>query len=225
MNNLDTIAVYALCYSMVFVATWIGSRNKSNRLFYANGESASSPGTLLGLHFAGIFWLGLVPSPFFKQAGINLLPVNGLPSFLWICCFIIAFISTVLTGTKAARNIHIRRSSTSVLPDKWMAFYFPVRVVFLAAYEFFFRGILLFGLAEVYGVITAILISTALTVLLHVFTSKKEMLGCVPFGIVLGVLCISSNAVWPAVILHISLSLSYEIPPVNHFFTRLKPGK
>ncbi len=224
MNNQDTIPVYALCYSMIFVVTWMGSRNKSNRLFHANGEAASSAANLLGLHVAGIFWLGLIPSPLLKQEGVSILSVNEAPGFLWICCFITTLILTVITGMKAGRYIHIS-SSKPVLSDTWMSIYFPVRILFLAAYELFFRGVVLFGIAAKAGFVAAIFISTTLTVLLHVFTGKKEMLGCVPFGIVLCALCISRHAVWPAILLHIALSLSYEIPPINHFFTRLKPSK
>lgn len=225
MNTQDSITVYTLCYTMVFVAAWISSCNKSSRLFNAKGEAASNATDLLGLHVAGIFWLGLVPAPLFRQVALNILPLNGAPAFLWTCCFLIAFMLAVFTGMKAGRCVHIRYSSSSVLSDKFLVVYFTVRILYLAAYELFFRGVLLFGLAAEYGVITALIISTALTVLLHVFTNKKEMLGCIPFAIVLGCLCISSNAVWPAMVIHIALSLSYEIPPVKHFFTRLKLSK
>lgn len=225
MNNLDTTTVYALCFSMVFVVTWTGNLNKSNRLFNTNGEAALNGVNLLWLHVAGIFWLGLVPIPLFKQFGIHMLPVNGFPSFLWTCLFLIAFVLAVFTGMSNGRCIHIRKSTKPVLSDIFIRFYFPVRIVYLAAYELFFRGVLLFGIASRYGPASAIIISTSLTVLLHVFTNKKEMLGCIPFGIILCGLCISSNAVWPAIVLHITLSLSYELPPVIHFFTRLKLSK
>ena len=73
-----------------------------------------------------------------------------------------------------------------------------------------------------FGLIPAIALSTGLTVLIHVFTNKKEMWGCIPFGIILCGCSVVFNAVWPAIVLHLALSLSYELPPSYQF---LKPVK
>ena len=57
MNHSASILIYAGCFTMDFVATWISKHNKSNRLFDAQGVLASNSSSLLGLHVAGIYWL------------------------------------------------------------------------------------------------------------------------------------------------------------------------
>jgi len=225
MNSSVILLVFALCYGMVFLATWISRRDNSNRLFNTNGEPASSTVKLFGLHIAGIFWLGLVPLFFFKQTAIALFSGTGVPGLYWWLAYSVAFVLIALTGFRSGSQIQIRQSNPNILSGKLVNLYFPVRILFVSAYEFFFRGILLFDLITRLGMYPAVIISTGLTVLIHVFTNKKEMWGCVPFGIILSAFCISIHAVWPAIAIHIVLSLAYELPPVTRFFTQLKPAK
>jgi membrane protease YdiL (CAAX protease family) len=53
--------------------------------------------------------------------------------------------------------------------------------------------------------------------LLHAPAGKKEMIACIPFGAILCGVCIWVNAVWPAMLLHVALSMTYEINLVQKF--------
>lgn len=223
MNSTVTILVFTLCFGMAFLAAWISIRGKSNRLFNSAGEPAISSAKLLGSHMAGIFWLGLVPLLLFTQKVIPLFSGTEFPGIYWLLSFSVVFVLIALAGNRSGRQVHIHYQKSNLLTGKFVNLYFPVRILFLAAYEFFFRGILLFELNSWLGTYAAILISTGLTVLIHVFHDRREMWGCLPFGIILGALCISIHALWPAIVLHITLSLFYEIPPVTRFFSQLKP--
>lgn len=225
MNSTVILLVFTLCFGMAFLAAWISIREKSNRLFNSDGEPASSSVKLLGAHIAGIFWLGLVPLFLFTQTAIPLLTGAEFPDIYWLISFSVVFVLIALAGNRSGRQVHLRYQNSNLLTGKFVNLYFPVRILFLASYEFFFRGILLFDLNSSLGIYPAILISTGLTVLIHVFHDRREMWGCLPFGIILGALCISIHAVWPAIVLHITLSMFYEIPPVTRFFSQLKPTK
>ena len=127
-----------------------------------------------------------------------------------------------LTGFRKGRQIRIKYENRSVSSNVFVSYYFPVRILFLCAYELFFRGFLLFDCIRWFGILPAIIITTGLTVLIHVFTNKKEMWACIPFGIILCSCCITIHSVWQAIVLHLALSLAYEIPPVNQFLNQLK---
>ncbi len=222
MNSSDALLKYALCYSMMFILTWISKLNKSNRLFDAKGLLAANAGNLIGLHFAGILWMGLVPFTLFKQSFKAILYGSGLPTLSWLLLFVFLLAIIVLTGFRASRQIHIKQENIPASSNKFLNYYFLVRILFLCSYELFFRGFLLFDCIKWVGILQAIILTTGLTVLIHVFTNKKEMWACIPFGIILCSCCIAFNAVWPAIVLHLALSLAYEIPLVNQFLTQLK---
>lgn len=222
MIDFGTILIYAGCYSFMFIITGIAKRDKSNRLFDTKGVLAINGNNLIGLHLAGIIVFGIVPyvilNPSFKRILLGT-AIPDLPGSM-LLFFLLILIS--MMGFRASRHISIRGESKPGEYKKVISWYFMIRILFLVAYEFFFRGVILFEGIKWIGVFPSILFSTGLTILIHVFTNKKERWGCIPFGIILCSCCLVFNAVWPAIVLHLALSLSYEIPPVYHF---LKPAK
>ena len=222
MKNLPPLIIYALCYCMMFILTWITKRNKSNRLFDAKGTMAVNTGNLFGLHLAGIGWLALVPITFSNQSFESILSGNGLPSDFYVLALLFLIVAIGFTGFSTGRQIQISRQNIPGLTKAFLFHYFLVRLLFLCAYELFFRGLLLLECTQRWGIFGAVVLTTLLTVLIHVFTNKKEMWACIPFGIVLSFCCIAFNGVWPAILLHITLSLAYEIPPIYYFVNQLK---
>jgi len=90
--------------------------------------------------------------------------------------------------------------------------YIASRLVFLFAYEFFFRGILFFTTLNYFSLAVAVLINLLLYMGIHLFHGKKEVLGAIPFGLVLCAVTYYSQSIWPAFFIHAALSLSYEGP-------------
>ncbi|HEX7905720.1 MAG TPA: CPBP family glutamic-type intramembrane protease [Chitinophagaceae bacterium] len=222
MNDSGTILIYAGCYFLMFIITGKAKRSKSNRLFDTNGVLTANTENLIGLHLAGIIVFGVIPFALFKSSLETVLPGNRIPMLLWLLVLFFLVILISIMGFRASRRISIRSENIPGEYKNIFGGYFIVRIFFLVAYEYFFRGVVLFEGIKWIGVLPSILLSTGLTVLIHVFTNKKERWGCIPFGIILCSYCILLNAVWPAIVLHLALSLSYEIPPVYHF---LKPVK
>ena len=222
MNNSAPILVYTICYCVVFIITGICKKNKSNRLFDSTGLPAANTGYLFALHLTGIFWLGLIPLILLKQSFIEVAFNSQLLSIFWLIPLLFFMLVLANTGLNASRKIIIYHSNSPNINIRLFNAYFIIRLLFLCAYELFFRGFLLFDSIQWFGIVPAVLLSTGLTVLIHVFTNKKEMLACIPFGILLCIFCIAFNAVWPAIALHFTLSLSFEIPPARHFLNQLK---
>ncbi len=83
-------------------------------------------------------------------------------------------------------------------------------IAYLLAYEFLFRGFLLFSSVALLGVWPAILINTGLYSLVHIPKGSKETLGAIPFGIFLSYLAIQTGSFWIAFFAHVVLALSNE---------------
>jgi membrane protease YdiL (CAAX protease family) len=94
--------------------------------------------------------------------------------------------------------------------------YFPIRMLFLFSYEFFFRGVIFFSLLQFFDLYMSILITTILYLLIHSFDSKAEILGAIPFGILLCFFSYATNSIWIAFVIHMTLSGVYEFIMFKH---------
>jgi len=83
-------------------------------------------------------------------------------------------------------------------------------IAYLFAYEFMFRGFLLFSSLPVLGVWPSIILNTAIYSLVHIPKGSKETLGAIPFGIFLSYLAIETGSFWIAFFAHVVLALSNE---------------
>ena len=81
---------------------------------------------------------------------------------------------------------------------------------YLLAYEFMFRGFLLFTTARELGVVTAVVINISLYVLAHIHKGLVESLGSILMGFLLCHICLEAGNMWPAVIVHVMLGLGNE---------------
>jgi len=79
------------------------------------------------------------------------------------------------------------------------------------AWEFFFRGFLLFGLKERFGAFNAILIQTISSCLIHIGKPEGEILGAIFLGIVFGIIALRSKSIWYVFILHSLLGVLSDI--------------
>ena len=221
MHSQELALVLITCFLVMFIITGLRAAEKNNRLFGSKGKIATDFGSLLSMHAAGILWFGIVPMIFSDQRWEILFNGNDIPT-RWIMLIGTLLIIIIICGAKASRAIHLELSEYSLSIIRNLPVYFLFRIIYLCAYEIFFRGIVLFSCIEWFGTLPAIVISTLLTVLIHLFTNKKEMIGSIPFGIILSIGSIELHSVWPAILLHTALSFSYELPPVKQFIMHLK---
>ncbi len=86
-------------------------------------------------------------------------------------------------------------------------YYLSYAGLYYLAWEFYFRGYLLFGLAEKFGALNAILIQTIPSCLVHIGKPQGELLGSIPFGIALGFLAIRTGSFWYGFCIHVALGI------------------
>ena len=83
-------------------------------------------------------------------------------------------------------------------------------VAYLFAYEFLFRGYLLFICDNTFGWGIAIAINTVLYSLAHLPKGAKETLGAIPLGILLCLITLSVGHIWIAFVAHVVMALSND---------------
>lgn len=213
MNTFsNAIAVFAISYILFLIALWKCKQLGCLRLFDQNGF-ASNKSMLLVLHVMGIFLFGIipeftqhpVPTKFFQPVDLSLLST-------WVSILLI--ISTVFVSLRIAdkkfSGFTPNWDYTSAPKKSYLFLYFVLRIAFIFFYETWFRGYLLNDSVAWLGVFWAVAINVILYSILHIVNGREEALGTIPFGMLLCILTIWQGALWPAIFIHLALSIPYE---------------
>lgn len=226
METTQLIMKYLICYSGFFILSWLAKSNDGNKLLDEKG-AVRNPGTLIGLQIGGILWLGLVPFAIFKNPLNGIVFGNTTPNILPLLIFVVLIAAVIFVAStqskKAVEELANKGSAISILSTSFVARYLIARFIFLCVYEIFFRGYLLNDSIDQIGIPLAITTNIILYTLVHAFSGKKEIIGCIPFGLALCGVTILFKAVWPAIVLHLALSFTFEISSLNRINKPLKP--
>ena len=83
-------------------------------------------------------------------------------------------------------------------------------IFFLAAYEFLFRGLLLFALLTALDEWPAVIVNSSIYAFAHFYKGPGETFGSIPGGIVLCWATLMTGNIWTAVIIHSVMALALE---------------
>ncbi len=84
-------------------------------------------------------------------------------------------------------------------------------VFYYIAWEFFFRGFILFGLKDKFGAFNAILIQTISSCLVHIDKPEGEIIGSIIAGIIFGIIALRSRSIWYVIILHAAIGILTDL--------------
>ncbi len=98
-----------------------------------------------------------------------------------------------------------------VAPGLAVVYYLAYAGLYYTAWEFYFRGYLLFGLAGRFGAFNAVLLQTIPSVLLHIGKPYGELIGSIPFGIALGFLALRTGSIWYGYAIHVALGILTDL--------------
>lgn len=132
----------------------------------------------------------------------------GLNTFIY---FIAIFMISAVIAYKAVIKNPVNNAAVYTQNEKNGYVYFMVRLLFLFAYEFYFRGVMFFMLIDLVGLLFGVLLTTVLYVTMHIFDAKEEIFGAIPFGILLCLMTFFTQSIWAAFLIHITLSGVYEV--------------
>jgi membrane protease YdiL (CAAX protease family) len=166
---------------------------------------------------SGLLWLGIIPGMLMGVFGTQLHNYYGLlyrgTSNICIPIIVLALLIPVLTFFNSQRKNNLKtypQIRKKVWSSGLLAGSAVTWMLYLLGYEYLFRGILLFSSLETLDQYSAITLNVAMYSLFHLKKGLTEVLASIPFGIILCLLVIKSDSIWPAFFLHLELALSNE---------------
>jgi membrane protease YdiL (CAAX protease family) len=150
--------------------------------------------SILYVGFVNSDWLQLHTT--FSTMDLTLILLTGATAFV--------------VSTSAAHKALCQEAPVDLVVDSTET-YLLLRGLFLMCYEIFFRGVLLNFCITITTVPIAVVTNVVLYAIAHTFSTRQELIGSVPFGIVLCLLTLYTRSVWPAVIIHVMLGLPYDV--------------
>lgn len=213
MNSLSPEFLYhAFAYSAMFGVSWYAYHKKSLKFFSDQGWAKQMTPHFLVMGTGILIW-GLLPLFIWgtEFSGEKVTGKNPFDTTQWLLGISLVILASIVgySQSKKLQKIDILFVAPPTLLI--VILFFVFRVSFLAAYEFWFRGIFLHDLLIEYSTPIAIGINVFLYALIHYFAGPKEAWSSIAFGVILCLLVIYTGSVWPAILIHLSLSLSFEL--------------
>ncbi|MBC3757223.1 CPBP family intramembrane metalloprotease [Hyunsoonleella sp. SJ7] len=214
MSSQTIWVIIGVVFLTYFAVSWVykglGVVNLEKALFKSDGLRLLNLQHALGIVLFGVLFYLLMPQ--YR----HLIGVIEMPSIQILIPYIalLALCAWISRTSASSANHFNEKQSHYNSSDGWV--YFSLRFVFLLCYEFFFRGVLLLALIEQFGLIQGIGYCTFAYLIIHLFDSKKEIIGTIPFGIVLCILTYETQYVWYAFLMHLVLSAVYELSIFHH---------
>lgn len=209
---METFIVSIAVFTAVLLVAY-----RRNSLRLLNPDTAvGSPSLLILLNVTGILTFGLLPLLYFPLP--EMFPVNAATS-KWLLLAALVLLTSCFAYFIAEKDLQQNKVSVhpKLLSSGFLLLYFTVRIAFIATYEIWFRGFFLFICIDRFGTFNAVALNVVLYVLLHAVNGKREMLSCIPFGILLCAMAIWFESPLPAVLIHLALTVPYDIQ-----FVRIK---
>ena len=158
---------------------------------------------ILGGGAALVAWLFLP----FDAAALGVTLTIPPTTWLWVGGASVAIVAGCIATAHKPENFN-------VYPEMRVAAWGPGPVaanfvscaLYMYAYEFLFRGFLLFACLAAMPAWLAIAVNVVLYALAHVAKGPREALGSLPLGIVLCLSAIETGAIWAAFLIHVIMS-------------------
>ncbi len=84
-------------------------------------------------------------------------------------------------------------------------------LLYYVAWEFYFRGFMLFGTREALGDTMAIVVQTIPSCLIHLGKPEGETIGAVAVGIIFGFIAVRTRSIWYVFLIHASLGILTDL--------------
>ena len=178
------------------------------------GEEKAQSNFIISQRLIGTVFLGIFPmiiklgilSGGLSDVGIK--PIESIWTIYWILGIYVILIPLIISTSR-------KPDFTSVYPlirqKKWNRKLILTNtgswVIYLFAYEFFFRGFLLFKCIRYFGSWPAILINVSLYFSVHIPYGFWVSVGAIPLGVALCIASIHTGSMWVAFFVHLLVAL------------------
>jgi len=207
-------AYYYFAHS-VFLREYIEKRTQHIQLELKLFFAKKTLGFLLLGVIPGIIYYFLL-NPDFEQFGLSFTALKNNLSLIFSLILIISIILFI------AQKMNLERNSLQLKLTEWNMLLFLLNsigwIIYLAGYEFLFRGILLVECNNSFGFWPAIAINVTIYSAIHMVNGKDQAIGALIFGTLACYLTLTKGTILIPFIMHISLSLISD-----YFSIRLNP--
>lgn len=176
---------------------------------------------------SGIFVLGVFPlaaafildhPAFFAGTGWPSCSLYSLFAYCGLILLLWGFVRWQFPRMNINRFQSILRFTPDI--DRWIIPNVIIWMIYLAAYEWVLRGLILFGSIQWLGMAAAIALNCGIYAVMHIHKGWEQVVGALPFGLLLCGVTLYSGSIWPAYLLHLILSLSMETYVIRYYRTR-----
>ncbi len=147
----------------------------------------------------------------FSDFGLGLGNVRAGLKLLAICIPIIVVVLYFGTDSPDVKLEYPLAKSLHNHHEMILWYHLAYVLLYYTAWEFFFRGFLLFGLKDRFGIFNAILIQTISSCLIHLGKPASETIGAIFVGILFGMFVYRTRSIWYVFILHIIMGLCTDL--------------
>jgi len=190
-------------------------------LWRYHGVVRDRHGPLEGCYFQFIFFfaiVGILPALYAWASGVRLSELGlGLgdarfgAKLLLLIPIVVLPVTYVASGMADVRAEYPMCQALYTRRDLVIWYELAYVGVFYTAWEFYFRGFLLFGLKSELGATNAILIQTMASCLLHIGKPEGEILGSIPIGLLFGWLALRTRSIWYGWAVHASIGVLTDL--------------
>jgi membrane protease YdiL (CAAX protease family) len=215
------LAVVAICWvTMAFIIyTFLQSYIRS-AIIRRKKNNVTHPDNMISVllqRISAIFLFGLVPAilimfVFMKHpSSYGFVMKNSLITLIVVIATALIAVSISWLTSRSQENLN---TYPQIREKEWTISLILLSAIswiaYLFAYEFMYRGFLLFSCYYAFGTWPAIIINTSLYSLTHLVKNKREGIGAFFIGIILCVLVLHIGSLWVAFYIHVVMALSNE---------------
>jgi membrane protease YdiL (CAAX protease family) len=170
----------------------------------------------LSKKLSGFLLLGLIPGLLYFASYETPFSTFGFTIHHFISAFWIILVLSLIIVSVAYLNqkANPKNNSLQIPIREWSFWLFAVNsfgwVLYLIAYEFLFRGILLTECNTAFGYWAAIAINTAIYSAIHMVNGRAQAIGALLFGPIACYFVLEYGTLWIPIFMHIALSLSAD---------------
>lgn len=200
-----------LCAAMTALVTVVSRVSCVRRWGDLRGHLAHFGFFFLLLGLMPALWLGLNDPPLLEMVGLSFGRVWLGLVLLALSVPVVALLLTVMMRDLTLKDrFPLSREAAST--GAGFVLYELVYVLgYYSAWEFAFRGLLLFPLAAALGLVPALAIQTTLSTLMHIGSPDSEVWGAVAGGVLFGLIAFFTGSVIYPFLIHAGIGVAHDI--------------
>jgi membrane protease YdiL (CAAX protease family) len=212
-----TVILLGACWLLLLWKYYCAPAAVQRTLFADWPEADAGMAAAIAHHLTCLLLMGLLPAIVIKLVSRERLidygagPGNVVRTSRTMAIFVPCFL---LAGYLGAGNSALREVFPINPRAGESAGMFALHTTTLFAYyvgwEFWFRGVMLFGLRETVGDANAVLIQALASSLLHIGSPATETFGAILGGILWGMLALRTRSIWSGLLQHFSLGWALD---------------